>query len=104
MKLGIFYEIQVASPLKHPERDRQVFHDALNPVVAPEEPGDPDTCIRQIAGLQKGANLDRFLCMSQFWPIPHQKTMPAIDLCGNYLLPISAKLSKAKSPGFSLQV
>jgi hypothetical protein len=30
---AIFYEIQVDSPLKHRERERQVFEDALDQVV-----------------------------------------------------------------------
>jgi alkanesulfonate monooxygenase SsuD/methylene tetrahydromethanopterin reductase-like flavin-dependent oxidoreductase (luciferase family) len=49
--------------------------------------GDPDTCIRQIERIQKAAKLDTFLCMMQFWSIPHEKTMHAIDLFGRHVLP-----------------
>ena len=49
--------------------------------------GSPDTCIKQIERIQKAANLDLFLCMMQFWSIPHEKTMHAIDLFGKYVLP-----------------
>jgi len=33
MDFGIFYEIQVDSPLKHRERKYQAFHDVMNQVV-----------------------------------------------------------------------
>ena len=49
--------------------------------------GSPDTCIQQIERIQKAANLDLFLCMMQFWALPHEKTMHAIDLFGKYVLP-----------------
>src|SRR5215471_19902102 len=39
MDVGIFYEIQVASPLKHREREYQVFHQVLDQVVAAEQAG-----------------------------------------------------------------
>jgi alkanesulfonate monooxygenase SsuD/methylene tetrahydromethanopterin reductase-like flavin-dependent oxidoreductase (luciferase family) len=39
MDFGIFYEIQVASPLKHREREYQAFHDVMNQVVHAEEMG-----------------------------------------------------------------
>ena len=39
MDFGIFYEIQVASPLKHREREYQVFHQVLDQVVQAEEAG-----------------------------------------------------------------
>ena len=39
MDFGIFYEIQVASPLKHREREYQAFHDVMNQVVRAEEMG-----------------------------------------------------------------
>src|ERR1700694_4210044 len=39
MDFGIFYEIQVDSPLKHRERDYQAFHDVMNQVVRAEEVG-----------------------------------------------------------------
>ena len=37
MDVGIFYEIQVNSPIKHREREAQVFYDVLDQVVAAEE-------------------------------------------------------------------
>jgi alkanesulfonate monooxygenase SsuD/methylene tetrahydromethanopterin reductase-like flavin-dependent oxidoreductase (luciferase family) len=49
--------------------------------------GSPDTVIKQIERLQKEAQLDQFLAMMQFWAIPHQKTMHAIDLFGKYVIP-----------------
>lgn len=39
MDIGIFYEIQVASPLKHREREYLVFHQVLDQVVAAEQSG-----------------------------------------------------------------
>jgi alkanesulfonate monooxygenase SsuD/methylene tetrahydromethanopterin reductase-like flavin-dependent oxidoreductase (luciferase family) len=39
MDVGIFYEIQVASPLKHRERENQVFHQVLDQAVAAEQEG-----------------------------------------------------------------
>jgi len=39
MYLGIFYEIQVNSPLKHREREAEVFHQVLDQVVEAEEAG-----------------------------------------------------------------
>ena len=50
--------------------------------------GNPDTCIKQIERVQKAANLDLFLCMMQFWDIPHEKTMHAIDLFGKHVIPL----------------
>ncbi len=49
--------------------------------------GNPDTCIRQIERIQQEAKLDLFLCMMQFWALPHEKTMHAIDLFGKHVLP-----------------
>ena len=49
--------------------------------------GSPDTVIKQIEKLQKEAQLDQFLAMMQFWAIPHEKTMHAIDLFGKYVIP-----------------
>ena len=49
--------------------------------------GSPDTVIRQIERIQDAANLDLFLAMMQFWSIPHEKTMHAIDLFGRYVIP-----------------
>jgi len=49
--------------------------------------GSPDSCIRQIERIQAAAHLDQFLCMMQFWPIAHEKTMQAIDLIGKYVIP-----------------
>lgn len=49
--------------------------------------GSPDTCIKQLQRIQNEAHLDQFLCMMQFWPIPHQKTMDAIKLFGKYVIP-----------------
>jgi alkanesulfonate monooxygenase SsuD/methylene tetrahydromethanopterin reductase-like flavin-dependent oxidoreductase (luciferase family) len=49
--------------------------------------GSPDSVIKQIERLQKEAQLDQFLAMMQFWAIPHQKTMHAIDLFGKYVIP-----------------
>jgi hypothetical protein len=31
--------------------------------------------------------MDQLLCMMQFWPIPHQKTMNSIKLFGKYVIP-----------------
>lgn len=42
MDFGIFYEIQVNSPLKHREREAEVFHQVLNQVVAALRAGDLD--------------------------------------------------------------
>jgi alkanesulfonate monooxygenase SsuD/methylene tetrahydromethanopterin reductase-like flavin-dependent oxidoreductase (luciferase family) len=53
--------------------------------------GNPDTCIKQIERIQKAANLDLFLCMMQFWPIPHEQTMHAIDLFGKHVIPYFKK-------------
>src|SRR5579863_6000775 len=39
MDFGIFYEIQVDSPLKHREREYQAFHDVMAQVVRAEEVG-----------------------------------------------------------------
>ncbi len=49
--------------------------------------GSPDTCIKQIKYLQDAAQLDTFLSMMQFWPIPHEKTMQAIRLFGQHVIP-----------------
>ncbi|HXZ88611.1 MAG TPA: LLM class flavin-dependent oxidoreductase [Candidatus Binataceae bacterium] len=49
--------------------------------------GSPDSCIEQIERLQAAAHLDQFLCMMQFWPIAHEKTMRAIELIGKYVIP-----------------
>jgi alkanesulfonate monooxygenase SsuD/methylene tetrahydromethanopterin reductase-like flavin-dependent oxidoreductase (luciferase family) len=49
--------------------------------------GSPDTVIRQLERIQKEANLDQFLAMMQFWSIPHEKTMHAIELFGKYVIP-----------------
>ena len=49
--------------------------------------GSPDTCIKQIERIQKEAKLDLFMCMMQFWAIPHEKTMHAIKLFGKHVLP-----------------
>ena len=39
MDFGIFYEIQVDSPLKHREREAEAFHQCLEQVVLAEEMG-----------------------------------------------------------------
>src|SRR5439155_20444000 len=39
MDFGIFYEIQVNSPLKHREREYQVFHEVLKQVDLAEQVG-----------------------------------------------------------------
>ena len=39
MDFGIFYEIQVASPLKFREREAQAFYDVMDQVVRAEEVG-----------------------------------------------------------------
>jgi alkanesulfonate monooxygenase SsuD/methylene tetrahydromethanopterin reductase-like flavin-dependent oxidoreductase (luciferase family) len=49
--------------------------------------GSPDTAIRQLERLQQTAQLDQFLAMMQFWAIPHEKTMHAIELFGKYVIP-----------------
>ena len=47
--------------------------------------------VGKIERTQKAANLDLFLCMMQFWDIPHEKTMHAIDLFGKYVIPYFKK-------------
>ncbi len=49
--------------------------------------GSPDTCIKQIERMQSILMMDQLLCMMQFWPIPHQKTMNSIKLFGKYVIP-----------------
>ena len=49
--------------------------------------GSPDTVIKQLERIQKEANLDQFLAMMQFWSIPHDRTMHAIDLFGKHVIP-----------------
>jgi alkanesulfonate monooxygenase SsuD/methylene tetrahydromethanopterin reductase-like flavin-dependent oxidoreductase (luciferase family) len=49
--------------------------------------GSPDTVIKQIERLQREAQLDQFLAMMQFWSIPHDRTMHAIDLFGKHVIP-----------------
>jgi hypothetical protein len=49
--------------------------------------GSPDTAIKQLERIQKEAQLDQLLAMMQFWLIPHEKTMHAIDLFGKYVIP-----------------
>jgi len=44
MDVGIFYEIQVASPLKHREREYQVFHQVMDQVVNAEQAGFDSFC------------------------------------------------------------
>jgi hypothetical protein len=43
--------------------------------------------ILQLERIQKEAQLDQFLAMMQFWAIPHEKTMHAIELFGKYVIP-----------------
>lgn len=52
--------------------------------------GDPDTCVRQLEKIKQNADLDKFLCMMQFWSIPHEKTMKAIELMGEHIIPALA--------------
>jgi alkanesulfonate monooxygenase SsuD/methylene tetrahydromethanopterin reductase-like flavin-dependent oxidoreductase (luciferase family) len=59
--------------------------------------GSPDTVIKQLEKLQKEAQLDQFLAMMQFWAIPHEKTMHAIDLFGKYIIPHFRNGSPAQS-------
>ena len=49
--------------------------------------GSPDTVIRQLERIEAAADLDLFLAMMQFWSIPHETTMHAIDLFGRYVIP-----------------
>jgi alkanesulfonate monooxygenase SsuD/methylene tetrahydromethanopterin reductase-like flavin-dependent oxidoreductase (luciferase family) len=49
--------------------------------------GSPDTCIKQIDRLQREARLDKLLCMMQFWSLPHDRTMHAIELLGKHVIP-----------------
>jgi alkanesulfonate monooxygenase SsuD/methylene tetrahydromethanopterin reductase-like flavin-dependent oxidoreductase (luciferase family) len=49
--------------------------------------GSPDTVVKQLERLQKAAQLDHFMAMMQFWSIPHEKTMHAIELFGKYVIP-----------------
>ncbi|HEX4210961.1 MAG TPA: LLM class flavin-dependent oxidoreductase [Candidatus Binataceae bacterium] len=57
--------------------------------------GSPDSCIKQVERLQAEAKLDQLLCMMQFWAIPHDKTMQAIDLWGKHVIPHFSKRSYA---------
>jgi alkanesulfonate monooxygenase SsuD/methylene tetrahydromethanopterin reductase-like flavin-dependent oxidoreductase (luciferase family) len=59
--------------------------------------GSPDTVIKQIERLQKEAQLDQFLAMMQFWAIPHEKTMHAIDLFGKHVIPHFRNVTAAQS-------
>jgi alkanesulfonate monooxygenase SsuD/methylene tetrahydromethanopterin reductase-like flavin-dependent oxidoreductase (luciferase family) len=58
--------------------------------------GSPDTVVKQLERLQKAAQLDQFLAMLQFWSIPHEKTMHAIELFGRYVIP---HFRQAVTPG-----
>ena len=49
--------------------------------------GSPDSCIKQLERIQQHAQLDQFLAMMQFWPIPHEATMRSIDLWGKHVVP-----------------
>jgi alkanesulfonate monooxygenase SsuD/methylene tetrahydromethanopterin reductase-like flavin-dependent oxidoreductase (luciferase family) len=49
--------------------------------------GSPDTAIKQLERLQEAAQLDQFLAMMQFWAIPHERTMHAIELFGKHVIP-----------------
>lgn len=49
--------------------------------------GSPDSCIKQIERIKREADLDKLLCMMQFWSLPHEKTMRAIELFGKYVIP-----------------
>jgi len=49
--------------------------------------GSPETCIKQIKYLQEAAQLDTFLAMMQYWSIPHEKTMKALRLFGEQVIP-----------------
>jgi len=59
--------------------------------------GSPDTVIKQIERLQKAAQLDQFLAMMQFWAIPHEKTMHAIELFGKHVIPHFSKTAPTQS-------
>ncbi len=59
--------------------------------------GSPDTVIKQLERIQKEAQLDQFLAMMQFWSIPHEKTMHAIDLFGKYVIPHFRKSGPSQS-------
>jgi alkanesulfonate monooxygenase SsuD/methylene tetrahydromethanopterin reductase-like flavin-dependent oxidoreductase (luciferase family) len=59
--------------------------------------GSPDTVIKQIERLQKEAQLDQFLAMMQFWAIPHEKTMHAIDLFGKHVIPHFRNVAPSQS-------
>jgi len=63
--------------------------------------GSPDTVVRQIEKLQKETQLDQFLAMMQFWGIPHEKTMHAIDLFGKYVIPHFRKVEPMQSAAAS---
>ncbi|MWA03188.1 LLM class flavin-dependent oxidoreductase [Actinomadura sp. LD22] len=52
--------------------------------------GSPDTCVKQIERLQREADLDKLLCMMQFWSLPHDRTMHAIELLGKHVIPCFA--------------
>lgn len=49
--------------------------------------GSPDTCIKQIDRLQRATGLDKLLCMMQYWSLPHDRTMHAIELFGKHVVP-----------------
>ncbi|MEW6299566.1 MAG: LLM class flavin-dependent oxidoreductase, partial [Thermodesulfobacteriota bacterium] len=49
--------------------------------------GSPDTAVKQLERFPKAAQLDHFMAMMQFWAIPHEKTMHAIELFGKYVIP-----------------
>ncbi len=59
--------------------------------------GSPDTVIKQIERLQQAAQLDQFLAMMQFWAIPHEKTMHAIELFGKHVIPHFRKAAPTQS-------
>jgi len=63
--------------------------------------GSPDTVVKQLERLQKEAELDQFLAMMQFWSIPHEKTMHAIDLFGKYVNPHFARQNGTARAGAS---
>ncbi len=54
------------------------------------------TLLKRFGNFQKVAQLDQFLARMQFWSIPHEKTMHAIELFGKYVIP---HFRKTVTPG-----
>ena len=86
MDLGIFYEIQVASPLKHRDREAQVFHQVMDQIVAAEQAGF-DSFWSVEHHFQPG--FSHSSAPEVLYGAVSQRTsvMHAIDLFGRYVIP-----------------